>query len=59
MQILNSEADLAEKENLLRNTLISMEQEKLSVHQEMLQLETDVKRNRRAYEARSSFIRKS
>lgn len=51
MQILNSEADLAEKENLLRNTLISMEQEKLSVHQEMLQLETDVKRNRRAYEA--------
>ena len=35
MQILNSEADLAEKENLLRNTLISMEQEKLSVHQEM------------------------
>ena len=55
MQILNSEADLAEKENLLRNTLISMEQEKLSVHQEMLQLETDVKRNRRAYEARKQL----
>lgn len=55
MQILNSEADLAEKENLLRNTLISMEQEKLSVHQEMLQLETDVKRNRRAYEAQKQL----
>lgn len=55
MQILNSEADLAEKENLLRNTLISMEQEKLSVHQEMLQLETDVKRNRRAYEAQKKL----
>lgn len=55
MQILNSEADLAEKENLLRNTLISMEQEKLSVHQDMLQLETDVKRNRRAYEAQKQL----
>lgn len=55
MQILNSEADLAEKENLLRNTLISMEQEKLSVHQEMLQLETDVKRNRRAYETQKQL----
>ncbi len=55
MQILNSEADLAEKENLLRNTLISMEQEKLSVHQEMLQLETDVKRNRRAYEVQKQL----
>lgn len=55
MQILNSEADLAEKENLLRNTLISMEQEKLSVHQEMLQQETDVKRNRRAYEAQKQL----
>lgn len=55
MQILNSEADLAEKENLLRNTLISMEQEKLSVHQEMLQLETDVKRNHRAYEAQKQL----
>lgn len=55
MQILNSEADLAEKENLLRNTLISMEQEKLNVHQEMLQLETDVKRNRRAYEAQKQL----
>ena len=55
MQILNSEADLAEKENLLRNTQISMEQEKLSVHQEMLQLETDVKRNRRAYEAQKQL----
>ena len=55
MQILNSEADLAEKENLLRNTLISMEQEKLSVHQEMLQLQMEVKRYRRAYEAQKEL----
>lgn len=55
MQILNSEADLAEKENLLRNTLISMEQEKLNVHQEMLQLQMEVKRYRRAYEAQKQL----
>lgn len=50
LQILNSEAELAEKENLLRNTLISMEQQKLSVQQEKLQLQIDVKRLRRRYE---------
>ena len=44
MQILNSEADLAEKENLLRNTMISMEQQRLSVNQDMLQFEMEVKR---------------
>ncbi len=55
MQILNSEAELAEKENILRNTLISMEQEKLSVHQEMLQLQMEVKRFRRAYEAQKQL----
>lgn len=50
MQILNSEADLAEKENILRNTLISMEQQKLSVRQEKLSLQVDVRRAKRAYE---------
>ena len=50
LQILNSEAELAEKENLLRNTLISMEQQRLSVQQEKLQLQIDVKRLRRKYE---------
>ena len=49
MQILNSEADLAEKENLLRNTIISMEQQRLSVNQDMLQFEMEVKRSRRLY----------
>ncbi len=34
LQILNSEAELAEKENILRNTQISMEQQKLDVRQE-------------------------
>ena len=50
MQILNSEAELAEKENILRNTMISMEQQKLSVRQERLSLQIEVRRARRAYE---------
>lgn len=50
MQILNSEAELAEKENILRNTMISMEQQKLSVRQEKLSLQIEVRRAHRAYE---------
>ena len=50
MQILQSEADLAEKQNILRNTLISMEQERLALRQEMLQLDLDVTRKQRVYE---------
>ena len=55
MQILNSEADLAEKENILRNTMISMEQQRLSVEQECLQLATEVKRQCRAYLSQQSL----
>ena len=49
MQILQSEADLAEKQNILRNTLISMEQERLSLRQEKLQLDLEVSRLQRTY----------
>ena len=55
LQILNSEAELAEKENILRNTMIQMEQQKLSVRQEELQLSTEVRRNRRAYEQQKAL----
>lgn len=55
MQILNSEADLAEKENILRNTMIQMEQQKLSVEQEKLQLQMEVRRNKRTYEAQKDL----
>ena len=55
MQILNSEADLAEKENLLRNTMISMEQQRLSVEQECLQLATEVKRQLRSYRSQQAL----
>ena len=50
LQILNSEAELAEKENILRNTLISLEQQKLSHEKDRLSYETQAWRNKRAYE---------
>lgn len=50
LQILNSEAELAEKENILRNTMISMEQQKLTLRQDKLQLRTEVARMKRKYE---------
>lgn len=55
MQILTSEADLAEKENLLRNTRVSMEQEKLNLQKERLQLEMEVTRKKRKYEQYESL----
>ena len=55
LQILNSEAELAEKENILRHTLISMEQQKLNLQQEQLQLQTEVKRCLRIYEAQRAL----
>ena len=50
LQILNSEAELAEKENILRNTMISMEQQKLTLKQDQLQLQTEVGRLKRKYQ---------
>lgn len=47
--ILESEASLAEKENFLRNTRVQMEQEKLNLRKERLQLELDVTRKKRNY----------
>ncbi|MCQ2303214.1 MAG: efflux RND transporter periplasmic adaptor subunit [Bacteroidales bacterium] len=55
LQILNSEAELAEKENILRNTLISMEQQKLSLQQERLQLNVDVRRAKRDYDSKKAL----
>lgn len=55
LQILNSEAELAEKENILRNTMIQMEQQKLSVRQEELQLSMDVERNLRNFKQQEAL----
>ena len=50
MEILKSEADLAYQENELRNTLLSMEKDKLTIRQDRLQSELNVTRNKRKYE---------
>ena len=55
MQILNAEADLAEKENIQRNTQISMEQQKLDVRQNVLEYSIQVERLRRAYEQQKAL----
>ena len=58
MQILNSEADLAEKQNILRNTLISMEQNRLNLRQEQMQLDMEVERKRRTFENNDVLYKK-
>ncbi len=55
LNILNSEAQLAEKSNFLRNTMVVMEQEKLQIKRELLILEFDIKSKRREYFQNKSF----
>jgi HlyD family secretion protein len=50
LSILDSEAQLAEKDNFLRNTQITMEQDKLNLRKEKLQLDMDVERKQRKAE---------
>lgn len=57
LQILNAEAELAEKENILRNTMIQMEQQKLSVRQDELQLSMEVERNLRNYRQQEALYK--
>ncbi|MBE9467769.1 MAG: HlyD family efflux transporter periplasmic adaptor subunit [Bacteroidetes bacterium] len=56
LNILNSEAQLAEKSNFLRNTMVVMEQEKLRIKRELLILEFDIKRKKRTYSQNKSLI---
>ena len=55
LQILNSEAELAEKENILRNTQIQMEQDRLNVRQSRVEYQLNVKRLKRTYEQQKSL----
>ena len=55
LQILNAEAELAEKENILRNTQIQMEQQKLDVRQNELEYGTNVEKLHRAYEQQKAL----
>ena len=50
LQILNAEAELAEKQNLLRNTQVAMQQDRLNNETEQASVDMDVQRKRRAYE---------
>ena len=57
LEILNSEAELAEKQNILRNTLISMEQEKLDLRLNKVQLDLDVERKHRTWQQNEELYR--
>jgi HlyD family secretion protein len=57
LNILNSEGQLAEKENFLRNTQITMEQEKLSIKRELVNLKYDIERKKRFYQQNEALIK--
>ena len=50
LQILNAEAELAEKQNLLRNTQVAMQQDRLNNQTEQAQLDMDTQRRQRTFE---------
>lgn len=50
LNILDSEAQLAEKENFLRNTQIAMEQDRLQIKRELLNLRYEIERKERNYQ---------
>ena len=49
LQILNAEAELAEKQNFLRNTQVTMEQDKLTNETERAQYNIEMRRARRTF----------
>ena len=50
LQILNAEAELAEKQNLLRNTQVAMQQDRLNNQTEQAQLDMDTQRKQRTFD---------
>lgn len=50
LNILDSEAQLAEKENFLRNTQINMEQQRLQIKRELVNLKYEIERKERNYQ---------
>jgi HlyD family secretion protein len=49
LNILDSEAQLAEKENFLRNTQVTMEQERIAIKTQLLNIKYDIERKERNY----------
>lgn len=50
LSILNSEAQLAEKSNFLREVMLNMEQQKLQTKQQLINLEFELKQKKREFE---------
>ncbi|RHJ94869.1 efflux RND transporter periplasmic adaptor subunit [Parabacteroides bouchesdurhonensis] len=59
LQILNAEAELAEKQNFLRNTQVTMEQDKLTNQTEKLQYDMDMTRALRAYRQQEQLYKEN
>ena len=59
LNILNSEGDLAYKENLLRNTQIQMEQDKLQIRRDLVTLSYDIERKQRNFRQNETLIKDS
>ncbi|MUP39841.1 efflux RND transporter periplasmic adaptor subunit [Labilibaculum sp. 44] len=58
LQILNTESSLAYQANELRNTLINMEQQKISNKQQILSIDSDIIRQKRQYEQNQLLFEK-
>ena len=57
LQILNAEAELAEKQNLLRNTQVAMQQDRLNNRTEEATLDMDCNRKLRAFQQNSRLYK--
>ena len=55
-QILDSESQLAERQNMLRDTELAMEKERLQVKRDILAARTELNRKRRMSEQRKSLL---
>ena len=58
LNILSTEANLAEQINFLRNTRISMEQERLSLQRQLLEQDYEIVKRKRLFEQNERFYRK-
>jgi HlyD family secretion protein len=57
LNILDSEAQLAEKENFLRNTQINMEQQRLQIKRDLVTLKYEIERKERNYQQNVTLIK--
>jgi HlyD family secretion protein len=57
LNILDSEAQLAEKENFLRNTQINMEQQRLQIKRELVSLKYEIERKERNYQQNITLMK--